>query len=127
MIRVPKKLIITLVVTIVGIAIAFLAIEKNTPKSNNKNISIPISSKDHLLETYTPPKIPKKDVYSIVMVGDSMTEAIGPHGGKFNEYINVLYGSTPGNQKIVIDNYAKGATNILGPEKAMNQKTPIED
>jgi len=61
------------------------------------------------------------------MVGDSLTETLGPHGGKINEFINTLFQSTPGHQRIVIDNYAKGSTNILGLQEAMTQKTPVGD
>lgn len=74
---------------------------------------------------YTLPSIPKRDVYIIFMVGDSMTEALGPHGGKLNEFINTLFQSTPGHQRIVIDNYAKGATNILGLQDVMNTKLVV--
>ena len=56
-----------------------------------------------------------------------MTEALGPHGGKLNEFINTLYQSTPGHQRIVIDNYAKGSTNLLGLQDAMTQKTITGD
>jgi len=43
-----------------------------------------------------------------------MTEVLGVHGGKVSEDLNLLFQSTPGHQKILIDNYAKGSTNILG-------------
>ena len=56
------------------------------------------------------------------MVGDSMTEALGPYGSKITETLNKLYGSTPGNQRIVVDNYATGSTNLFGLQDAMRQK-----
>jgi lysophospholipase L1-like esterase len=77
--------------------------------------------------TYHAPTISKKDYYIIAMVGDSMTEVLGPHGGKLSELLNSLYQSTPGHQRIVIDNYAKGATNILGLQDAMKEKTIAGD
>lgn len=71
---------------------------------------------------YTPPKIPKKDFYKIVMVGDSMTEELGVHGGKVSDYLNTLYKSTPGHQRILIDNYAKGSTSVLQLKDMMNSQ-----
>ena len=73
--------------------------------------------------TYRLPVIPKKDFYTIVMVGDSMTAALGPHGGQLSEYLNQLYQSTPGHQRILIDNYSQGSTNILEINHQMT--TPI--
>lgn len=72
--------------------------------------------------TYLVPKIPRKDYYKIVMVGDSMTQLLGLHGGKLSEDLNLLFQSTPGHQRILIDNYAKGSTNILGLSAEMTTK-----
>lgn len=63
--------------------------------------------------TYHVPQIPTKDYYKIVMVGDSMTEVLGIHGGKLSEDLNSLFQSTPGHQKILIDNYAVGSKSLL--------------
>lgn len=126
-----KSIIVLVILIIAGIGGAFLRAKTNTTPKSNSNIaqkaSTPTPKKDEPFGTYTSPKIPQKDVYSIVMVGDSMTEALGPHGGKLNEFINTLYQSTPGHQRIVIDNYAKGSTNILGLEEALMQKTVSGD
>jgi lysophospholipase L1-like esterase len=125
--RLSQKSIIVaaiLVLVIAGITAAFLGAKNNSVTSKPNRINVQKSpKKDEPFGTYTLPKIPKKDVYTIFMVGDSMTEALGPHGGKLNEFINTLYQSTPGHQRIVIDNYAKGSTNILGLHDAMTQKT----
>jgi lysophospholipase L1-like esterase len=59
------------------------------------------------------------------MVGDSMTYALGPHGGTFNEFINAKYKS--GKIGIVVDNYAVGSTSILTIQKAMTTKTTYWD
>lgn len=126
-----KSIIVLVILIIAGIGVAFLRGKINTSPKSNSNIaqkaSTPTPKKNEPFGTYTSPKILKKDVYSIVMVGDSMTEALGPHGGKLNEFINTLYQSTPGHQRIVIDNYAKGSTNILGLEEALMQKTVSGD
>jgi hypothetical protein len=44
-----------------------------------------------IFRSYTAPIIEKKQVYKIVMVGDSMTAALGPHGGGLSDYMNSLY------------------------------------
>lgn len=81
-----------------------------------------ITSSPTPFATYTVPTIPKKDYYRIVMVGDSMTEALGIHGGKVSEDLNTLFHSTPGHQRILIDNYAKGGTNITQLNAQMTAK-----
>jgi lysophospholipase L1-like esterase len=81
--------------------------------------------RDEPFENYTAPKIDNKRVYTIVMIGDSMTHALGPHGGKFSEEINKLYKAV--GHEVIIDNYASGSTNILSLDKAMNSKTTYWD
>lgn len=125
-------LVFVLVLVIAEIIAAILIVKNNNTTSDPNKIFVqnsptPTPKKDEPFGAYTLPNIPKKDVYIIFMIGDSMTEVLGPHGGKFNEFINTLYQSTPGHQRIVIDNYAKGATNILGVHDAMTQKVVVGD
>lgn len=80
-----------------------------------------------IFTTYSAPKIEQKKVYKIAMVGDSMTAALGPHGGGLSEYINLLYrknNSDP--QSIIIDNYAK-SSNIQAIDSQLTQKTTISE
>lgn len=129
--KAPKKLSnkLAFLIFVLILVIAANLFTKITTKNNNSGLTTPtpIPKKDLPFGKYTSPKITEKAVYKIVMVGDSMTEQLGPNGGKLNEYINTLYQSTPGNQRIVIDNYAKGATNILGLQDAMKQKMVVGD
>jgi lysophospholipase L1-like esterase len=123
-----KSFLITFILVLILVIAGVIAIRNTsvTPKPSKVIVpksSTPTPKKDEPFGIYNAPKIPRKDVSIIFMVGDSMTEALGPHGGKLNEFINTLYKSTPGHQRIVIDNYAKGSTNILGLPDAMNQKT----
>jgi GDSL-like Lipase/Acylhydrolase family len=77
--------------------------------------------------TYTPPKITNKQVYKIAMIGDSMTVALGPHGGGFSEYINALYKKKETDpQRIIIDNYAK-SSNILAVNDQLSKKKTISE
>ena len=73
--------------------------------------------------TYVIPKIAKKDYYRIVMVGDSMTQVLSIHGGELSDDLNTLFQSTPGHQKILIDNYAVGGKNITQIESQMQNAT----
>lgn len=75
--------------------------------------------------TYNKPNIQKKQEYYIVMIGDSMTHALGPRGGTFNSFINDLY--KPHNVGILIDNYAIGATNILQVNDQLESETTYWD
>lgn len=92
--------------------------------NSRQSISSPTPS-PFVFRTYTPPKIGKKNTYTIFMIGDSMTHALGPHGGTFSQFINGLY------QKdgigILIDNYAVGSTNILSVNDELTIKTTYWD
>ena len=78
-----------------------------------------------VFSTYVPPKIEKKDVYTVFMIGDSMTHALGPHGGTFNKFINDLYKND--HKEFLIDNYAEGSTNVLSLNEKMTTKTTTWD
>lgn len=126
-----KKLagIILIAIALLGVPAYFAGVNSRTDKTQNKVTATatpptPIP-KDEPFRTYTPPVIEKKREYTIVMIGDSMTHALGPHGGKFYEKINELYKES--NHGILIDNYAGPSTNILTLDKAMNTKTTFAE
>jgi len=80
-----------------------------------------------IFRSYTAPTIEKKQVYKIVMIGDSMTAALGPHGGGLSDYMNLLYKiNAQDPQRIIIDNYAK-SSNILGVNDELTKKTTISE
>ena len=101
--------------------------------ATNKTIINPVSKstptlipkKDEPFGKYDAPKIGDKRVYTIVMLGDSMTHALGPHGGEFSERINEQY--KPQGHEVIIDNYASGSTNILSLQEAYTEKTKSWD
>ncbi len=119
-----------LVFSVLG-TLAYLAgVKSSTQKApalqvTNQTTIAPKPTIDEPFRSYTAPSIEKKREYSIVMIGDSMTNALGPHGGPFYEKINELYKSS--NHGIVIDNYAVGSTNILTLDKAMNTRTTFAE
>lgn len=108
------------------LGVHFFATKTNTILQG-VHIPTPTPTHEPPFGTYKVPTIPKKDFYTIAMVGDSMTNALGPHGGKLSEQLNSLYQSTPGHQHILIDNYAQGGTNILEMFDQMNKKITMGD
>ncbi len=54
-----------------------------------------------------------------------MTLALGPHGGTFYNYISDLYKQV--NIGILVDNYARGSTNILSYNKELTEVTTYWD
>lgn len=80
-----------------------------------------------IFTSYTPPAMSSKPVYKIVMIGDSMTAALGPHGGGLSDDMNFLYKKTAADpQRIIIDNYAK-SSNILAVNDEINTKITISE
>jgi len=77
-----------------------------------------------IFRSYIAPTIENKQVYKIVMIGDSMTAALGPHGDNLSDLLNTMYQSTPGHQRIIIDNFAK-SSNILAVDDELYKKTTI--
>ncbi len=58
-----------------------------------------------------------KEAYTIVMVGDSMTEALGPNSDKLREALKVHYG-----EKVFgIFNLAKGSTSLLTLQELLDK------
>jgi hypothetical protein len=124
----------------VYIAIAFflllliyaLFLTNQRPKKEIINIQTPTiavtpTPTPFIFTSYTAPKIVSKQVYKIVMIGDSMTAALGPHGGGLSEYMNSLYKKTEqAPQRIIIDNYAQ-SNNILAVNDELTQKKTINE
>ena len=83
------------------------------------------SPSPYVFTSYAIPKIEKKDKYTIFLLGDSMTHALGPHGGTMHGFINELYKKH--NIYIDINNYAKGANNILSAGDELNSEATYWD
>ncbi len=92
-------------------------------------IATPISTPTptpFVFKSYSAPVIEQKPVYTIATIGDSMTAALGPHGGGLSDYMNSLYKkSAQDPQRIIIDNYAK-SSNILAVNDELTQKITID-
>lgn len=106
----------------------YFLVKPKTQSQNSTNrlqaLSTP-SPTPFVFRSYTAPKLEKKSAYTIFMIGDSMTLALGPHGGTLNQFINELFKKD--NIFVLIDNYAKGSTNILSVNDELEQKTTYWD
>jgi len=116
---------------IVLLSVLFLTyhISRSTPGHKIYTVSPTIipSPTPFVFKSYTAPSIEKKQVYKIAMVGDSMTAALGPHGGSLSDYMNSLYKKNVQDpQRIIIDNYAK-SSNILAINNEIAKKTTISE
>jgi lysophospholipase L1-like esterase len=125
-----KAFVISFILLVIVGAVALLETKTTLFAAHSEKIVSPQAlspqpTADEVFHTYTAPKLPAKSEYTIVMVGDSMTHALGPHGGTFNEFINKLYKDKK--IGIVVDNYAVGSTNVLTLQHAMTTKTTYWD
>ena len=71
------------------------------------------------IENYQPPLIKQSDSYTILFVGDSMTEALGPNFDELRKDLTVYYP-----QKVFgLFNYGFGSTNIFTVDKRLHETT----
>ncbi len=99
--------------------------QSSKPASSQQAPSTAPSPTPFVFRTYTPPKLEAKNRYTIFMIGDSMTLALGPHGGTFNVFIHDLYKND--HKEFLIDNYARGSTSILSVNEELTKKTTYWD
>ncbi len=65
-------------------------------------------SQEKQFTTYKIPNIPQDKDYTILLVGDSMTKALGPYPYQLSVRMNEAYP----NKGFIIENYSRGSTNI---------------
>jgi len=111
--------------------LSFLFLKPHLVNVPNKKIPVvPLSTPTptpFIFTTYTAHQIENKPVYKIVMLGDSMTAALGPHGGGLSDYMNLLYKKNAQSpQRILIDNYAI-SSNILAVNDELTKITKINE
>lgn len=111
------KLSFILLALVICFLVLLVFVFKNvfTPNTPNNIISAPQA-------TPTPSPIVLKealprDAYTIIMVGDSMTEALGPNADKLREYLKVHYPD----KVFGIFNLAEGSTNLLSLQEKLDQ------
>ncbi len=120
-----KNVIILFFYTLVLLAIPLFfylikpeVVETLSPPIQTKKIITPTP---YIFSNYNQYKVPQKDVYKIAMIGDSMTAALGPHGGGMSEFMNEKYKSSATTQRIIIDNYAV-SSNILSVGEQIDKR-----
>lgn len=121
-----KEALILLAIFVVSILLSsfYILKTKNEEYFRNDLLPSPIPTPQEKVGIQTNPT-PKESEYTIFLVGDSMTHAMGPHGAELNQYLNTLYKNT--GRGILIDNYAEGGTNILDLKKQMTTPTTYWD
>lgn len=72
---------------------------------------------------YVVPKVNPAEAYTIFLVGDSMTAALGPNIDKLGVYLGEMYP----NKIFGIFNYSLPSTNILSVSKRFNESTDITE
>jgi lysophospholipase L1-like esterase len=127
--RVPRLIVLFLILLAFAAAGAgwyFIdRMDRNTVVIAAPQVPTPTAVPDDSFKIYKAPNIASKDSYLIFMLGDSMTHALGPHGGTFNEFMNEKY--KPHGRSILIDNYARSSTSILTIKEAMTTETTYWD
>lgn len=64
-----------------------------------------------------------KNAYKIFLVGDSMTHALGPYGGQFNQYIHEAYPD----KGFIIANYSQANQNVTTLDTRLYEKIDVWD
>ncbi len=109
---------------IIVIAVAFALLNVRGGTRQDPQIDSTVSPTPTMTPTPTPvmtfvqPRVDVQDVYEVILVGDSMTAALGPHGGPFSEYLNTLYGESG----IIVDNYSVPSSNIQSLQKRFTEQ-----
>lgn len=122
-----KNLLIAFIVTLLIGTQAFIYL-LNTIKPEDTSLAEATQSPTPAptpYQYYTAPDIQPKDVYLVALVGDSMTKALGPHGGKFTEKLNQLYEQH--DHDILVDNYSIGSTSLLTLDERLTESTEFDD
>ena len=94
-----------------GLAFIQLKDSKNPPKEEEPGLQ-----EDYL---YHFPQIAPAEAYTIILVGDSMTKALGPNTDSLREYLSSYYP----NKVFGIFNYGIGSTNILSLQERLENYT----
>jgi lysophospholipase L1-like esterase len=69
---------------------------------------------------YVVPEIEDKNSITILLVGDSMTAALGPHPSRLSKLLNERY-----DKQFAIDNYSEGSKSILSLRELLTREIQI--
>jgi len=109
--------------TIVATSV-FVSFKKHTSEQAAPPISLPqtVTPTPTPIDIYSPPIIATASSYTIIFVGDSMTEALGDNFDQLRKFLSPLY---PG-KEFGIFNYGYGSTSILSLERRLTQSTEYQ-
>ena len=71
------------------------------------------------IDIYSPPQIATASSYTVILVGDSMTDVLGENFDILRKYLTKYYPK----KEFGLFNYGYGSTNILSVEQRLNQGT----
>lgn len=115
-------LIILPLFALTTIAVIFLNRTQTKNSSILSSINLPIPTPTPI-DIYTPPNLPDKESYTLLFVGDSMTEALGPNLDQVGIQLEKNYP----NKTFGLFNYGFGSTNILSISDRLHQPTTYLD
>lgn len=69
----------------------------------------------YVFDQYRLPRVAPQEDYRIFLVGDSMTDALGPHPSRLSDRLNSAYPTA----QFVIDNYSEGGQNVTALPKLL--------
>lgn len=102
-----------------GFAVLLLGVLATLFFSKTKEVAKVVTITEPEPFPYHPPTINNKRAYITVLLGDSITEALGPNADGLRKKLISLYP----NHEFVNYNYGYGSTNMLSAEKRINEET----
>lgn len=110
---------VSILVLLLGFFTAFSKRSETKKTTAVLSETVPTPTVRKLIDRYEPPQIATASSYTVIVVGDSMVEALGPN---FDELRRILSGYYP-ERVFGLFNYGFGATNILSLPERLQQKT----
>lgn len=112
--------LVVLILPIVLLGIVFLGFSRQKEKTAGTKKPQPTSTPAKII--YSPPQITPADSYTIILVGDSMTKALGPNSDKLREFLAQYYPD----KVFGIFNYGFAATNVLSLQERLENVSLYE-
>lgn len=96
-----------------------IGINNTPPKSKLLSTPVPTVKVYKLIDQYLPPKIATASSYTLIFLGDSMTEALGENFDFLRQNLTKYYPK----KVFGLFNYGFGSTNILSIQDRLNNRT----
>ncbi len=115
-------IIFTLLLLLVGL---LMFIRQKLPRDNIaklERVEVVATPTPSIFTTYTPKTVAKSKRYDIYLIGDSMMNAFGPRGGRFNEALSQAHPD----EFFEIVNYGQAGQNIEMLPERLNQEVQAD-